>query len=232
MQPPIRSDQRMTRGLQSCDAQLLAHPDAQSHELVSTADVLHVSVSERRSRAGTRAVGLKRAAQVIAPLVTATSEWFADDEYIERQTFAPSAGARHPLTALILNRDTPDAEHSAWAVSASVAPTLFEITNHDSHRQALLAAVTSAVRLPTHPGTVIVALARFRRTLSKYADGSSLVWRDAGVFLGYAHLMAHQFGLDSTLAGAAGTTAFALPDSDDTLVDVGSIVLSEPEHAP
>ena len=231
------AEKRETTGLRSDDARLLAGPDARTRPVPPPLNTLHVGIAERRSRATPRGAGIDRAVKVIAPLVTATSEWVAADGYVERQTFAPSAGARHPLTALVLTCDVPtptppaaEQRHRAWAVSASVAPTLYEIEGHVAQRTALLDAVAASARLEDHPHTVIFALARFRRTLSKYPDGMSLVWRDSGVFLGYAHLLATHLGLHSSLVGAEHTTEFPLPDTPDTLIDVGAIVLAEPEH--
>ncbi|MBT2474875.1 hypothetical protein J7E68_09910 [Microbacterium sp. ISL-103] len=163
---------------------------------------------------------------IVAPLVSATKEWVADDGYVERQTFTPSAGARHPLTALIVHR-ADDGPHRAWAVSPSRKPHRFEVTRHGAVIETVLAAAAGALRTPEPPATLVVVLARFRRTLSKYADGHSLVWRDAGVFLGTAHLLATSIGLRSCIAGIAETTQFPLDGTSDTLVDVGALTIAE-----
>lgn len=169
---------------------------------------------------------MERALDVVSPLLTATAEWTAADGYVERQTFIPSAGARHPLTALILHR-SGDAPHRAWAVSPSRTPLRFEVTRHQPHIEAILNSATNALRATEPPETLLVVLARFRRTLSKYTDGHTLVWRDAGVFVGAAHFVAESLNLRSCIAGIAETTALPLAGTSDALVDVGALALSE-----
>lgn len=93
----------------------------------------------------------------------------------------------------------------------------------------MLQATADALHTLDQPGTVVVALARFRRTLSKYPDGQSLVWRDSGALLGSAHLLAASLGLRSCIVGITETTRFTLEGTPDTLVDVGALVLSEKE---
>lgn len=181
----------------------------------------------RRSEYSSAPVSAADAINVLAPILTARSAWAGADGYIELRTLVPSAGARHPLTALLIHRaaDTPD--HRAWAVSPSTIPTLFEVTDHHAEVQRVLDATAHAVRAVEVPSTVIVVLARFRRTLSKYPDGHSLVWRDAGAFLTMAHLVAASMGLQSCIAGITETTHFPLRGAADDLVDVGALTLSK-----
>lgn len=226
MQPPIPADQRDTNGLTEFDAHLLAGAAATGSPVKSRLSRLDVQVSSRRSERALGHVSLDRALDVVAPLLTATNEWTADDGYVERQTFVPSAGARHPLTALILQR-SGGAPHRAWAVSPSRTPLRFEVTRHEPQIETILTAATEALRTAEPPSTLLVVLARFRRTLSKYADGHTLVWRDAGVFVGAAHLVAESLNLRSCIAGISETTALPLEGTADTLVDVGALALSE-----
>jgi hypothetical protein len=186
-------------------------------------------LSHRRSERTGGHVSLEEAVDVIAPLVTATSEWVSADEYVERQTFIPSAGGRHPLTALVLTESKDGQFQETWAISASSKPRRYEITGRQPQILALLRATADALHTPQAPSAVVVLLARFRRTLSKYPDGQSLVWRDSGVFLGTAHLIGASLGLRSCIVGIAETTRFALDGTSDTLVDVGALALWQKE---
>lgn len=232
MQPPVPAASRDTSGLRVDDAELLAVDSSLSLPLVSTLSELKVPLNARRSAREGRPVPLERALDVVAPLMTATSEWIAADDYVERQTFVPSAGGRHPLTVLALTKEEGDPHHTAWAVSASATPRRYPLTTHDIQVGEILQAVADALRSPHAPSTVIVALVRFRRTLSKYPDGESLVWRDTGVFLGAAHLVATGLGLRSCIVGTAETTSFALRGTADTLIDVGALALWQEERTP
>jgi hypothetical protein len=229
MRPPISAHERDTSGLGEVDAQLLAGRATTGIAVHSSLTRVDVPLDGRRSERREGGVSLNRALDVIAPLVTASAEWVSEDGYVERQTFVPSAGARHPFTALILHR-ADDAPHRAWAVSPSLAPQRFEVTQHEAGTQAVLRAVADALRMPDAPATLVVLLARLRRTLVKYPDGQSLVWRDAGVFLGTAHLLAASTSIYSSIVGIAETTQFPLEGTPDSLVDVGALVLSEKEQ--
>lgn len=204
---------------------MLAGPTAQSAPLTRRVSSLNIRLTNRRSERSGSHLGLEDALQVITPLVTATAEWISTDGYVERQTVVPSAGARHPLTALLLSRNDSEKRLEAWAVSPSAAPRRYEVTGHQSEIRNVLRSTADALQMPQAPSTVVVLLARFRRTLSKYPDGESLVWRDSGVFLGTAHLIAASLELHSCVVGIAETTSFALNGTSDTLVDVGALSL-------
>ena len=229
MHPPIPAHARDTTGLAELDAQLLACPTAVGTPVRSSLSQMEIPFHARRSGRSVGRTSLERALDVVAPLVTATAQWTAEDGYVERQTLVPSAGGRHPLTALILHQ-IDGAPHRAWAVGPSLVPELFEVRHHAPAIEAVLAATARSLRKAEPPGTVVVVLARFRRTLSKYIDGQSLVWRDAGAFLATAHLLATSLDLHSCIAGIAETAEFPLAGSLDTLVDVGALSLAEKEQ--
>jgi hypothetical protein len=70
---------------------------------------------------------------------------------------------------------------------------------------------------------VVFAVATPDRTLDRYPDGMSLVWRDAGVVLQTLHLLAIDVGLASCIVG---TTAVAFRDG--TATDIGALALGLP----
>lgn len=225
MQPPIPAAARDTSNLDVEDSRLLAGPTAQSEPLIGRVSSLDLPFAHRRSERSGRHASLEDALRVITPLVTATAEWVSTDGYVERRTAVPSAGARHPLTALLLSRSDSAKRHEAWAVSPSAAPRRYEVTGHQPQIRNVLRATGDALQIPPAPSTVIVMLARFRRTLSKYPDGQSLVWRDSGVFLGNAHLIAASLELHSCIVGIAETASFDLNGTSETLLDVGALAL-------
>lgn len=226
MRPPLPPAERDTLGLNASDARALAGPTEEGERIHSSATEIRIDIDARRSHLSSHPVSLQQAWAVIAPMVTARSAWVGADSYLEQQTLVPSAGARHPLTALLLHKEEDDAQHRAWAVSPSVTPMSFSVSHRGAQTRALLDATARALRAPVAPCTVIVVLARFRRTLSKYPDGEALVWRDAGAFLTLAHLLAVSQGLHSRIVGITETTSFSLDETDDKLVDVGAIALS------
>lgn len=108
----------------------------------------------------------------------------------------PSAGAIHPVHLVISSPDLP-----GWH-------------RYDPFRHALLqltSKVTSAeVRqhmdeaVPSQQGTLIMLVAEPAMTAAKYDDAASLIWRDAGVLLGYLSVAAKALDLNFCPLGATG----------------------------
>lgn len=227
MKPPVPVETRDTSALDLLDAELLAGASAHASVLPEPMPTLTLPVRSRRSARQSGYVTLERILGVLAPLMTATAEWRAEDGYVERQTFVPSAGARHALTALVLSKGVDDTRHRAWAVSPSVKPRCLVVSRYAAEITAVLHATSDALRMSEAPDTVIVVLARPRRILSKYPDGQPLLWRDAGAFLASAHLVSASLGLHSCIVGIAETTRFDLDGTTEALIDVGAITLAE-----
>lgn len=226
MRPPLSADQRDVSGLDRPDSELMPAGGSGEYPLppyqqTRLADVLDV----RRSRLPTGPITLREVATVLSPLMTVSEQWLAADGYAEKRTATPSAGGRHPLTALILTGPNPGETVQAWATSPSATPRLRSVRLPEPAQARLLSAVSSALRGPSKLPTVVVVLARLRRTTSKYPDGESLVWRDAGVFLGYAHLIATTLGLESSIVGIGETAHIPLHGCGESLIDVGALAL-------
>ena len=232
MKPPTPAAKRDTSALDVLDAELLAGFSGHAVVLPEPISTLTLSVKARRSARQSGPVSLERALDVLAPLMTATAEWTAADRYVERHTFVPSAGARHALTALVLSKSVHDTQHRAWAISPSANPRCFAVSRYGAEIAAVLHATGAALRRAQAPDTVIAVLARPRRILSKYPDGYSLLWRDAGAFLASAHLVAESLGLHSCIVGIAETTRFELDGTTEALIDVGALTLAEKEGDP
>lgn len=130
----------------------------------------------------------------------------------------PSAGALHPIHVLVardrgaLYRYEPS-EHA-----------LIEIPNTASSATQTIEAAQQC--LPGSNGTVIALVAEPGKTGSKYENPESLVWRDAGVVLGYMSLVAEALGLAFCPLGMTGRpfAMLGLP-TPDALQGVGLAVL-------
>lgn len=119
----------------------------------------------------------------------------------------PSAGAMHPIHVLVARDGGPlerydPMEHSLIALPATEAGTA-----------AVRAA--AAVLLDVGRGIVIGLVAEPGKTDSKYEHSESLVWRDAGVVIGYMSLIAAALGLAFCPLGLTGQPHLTdgLPDS-------------------
>lgn len=102
----------------------------------------------------------------------------------------PSAGGRHPVDIILMrmpgySQDVLLYDPFAHAVSF--------IVMHERRCVEDLLAKTDAV-VPVGDATVIWFVAQFDRTLSRYDNGESLVWRDVGVLIMTLSLVGEHLG--------------------------------------
>ena len=136
---------------------------------------------------------------------------------------APSAGARQPLTLVVLARDVVDLPAGGWVLDPDAAVLRSSACAPGTVRRALQ-LIGDAVHTTQPPPAAVLAVGRPEATLSRYPDGISLLWREVGALLMLVHLAATDVGLGSCLAG---TCAVLHPISDDPWgpVDLGAIAL-------
>jgi len=108
----------------------------------------------------------------------------------------PSAGAMHPIHVLIAREIGP------WLRYDPLEHALVELPDSSASAGASRAAAGSTVEL-AH-GTLIGLVAEPGKTAAKYEHHESLVWRDAGVVLGYLSVMAAALGLAFCPLGITG----------------------------
>ncbi|MBJ9948685.1 nitroreductase family protein [Acinetobacter bereziniae] len=127
----------------------------------------------------------------------------------------PSAGAIHPIHILI-NSPYTDVWwrydpfcHSLWPINKE--SKYFINVRRDCEKI-----------LNCNSASLILLIAEPQKTLSKYTDGASLVWRDAGVLLGNLALVASYLNINFCPIGALLPTKI---DEKKQLVTVGMAVL-------
>lgn len=109
---------------------------------------------------------------------------------------SPSAGAIHPVHLVVSSPDLP-----GWYRYDPFQHALLDVPSHadpEEVRQHVDLAV------PTQQGTLIMLVAEPGMTGAKYEDPASLVWRDAGVLLGYLSVVAQALDLSFCALGATG----------------------------
>jgi len=134
----------------------------------------------------------------------------ADDGGVRRFRPVPSAGGRHPLVPLVLVEDVPGLDRGLWRFDTDADLLHLVAPDDDAGLARAWAGACTAGAFDRRPPAVIVLAARFDATLARYPHGSSLVWRDAGVALGYLHLSATSHGLSSCILGTSGLLSGAL----------------------
>jgi SagB-type dehydrogenase family enzyme len=76
--------------------------------------------------------------------------------------------------------------------------------------------------------TIIWFGAQFGRTLSKYENGDSLVWRDAGALLMTISLVAEFLGLNCCALGITGEPSFSrILESREKVSGVGGLLIGD-----
>jgi hypothetical protein len=136
---------------------------------------------------------------------------------------APSAGARHPLTLVMLARDVVGLPAGGWALDPDAAVLRRSVHTQDAVDLAL-AQIGDALHISRPPPAAVVAVGRPDASLSRYPAGMSLLWREVGALLMLVHLAATDIGLGSCLAG---TCAVLHPVTDDPAapVDLGAVAV-------
>jgi SagB-type dehydrogenase family enzyme len=140
----------------------------------------------------------------------------------------PSGGGCHPIDVVILQPNDGGItcelyDPIAHALNTLVLPTGVSC---ESLRE------TIAEILDPQGGSVLLFVANFAKTLTRYEGGESLVWRDAGCLLATVSLAAEALSLNCCALGFNGDSLVTRLFGIGTLAGVGGcIVGSHPEKS-
>lgn len=109
----------------------------------------------------------------------------------------PSAGAIHPIHIVVRG----PRDNNGWKYD-SRAHSLIEIPGSMATLEGLAQHCNQLV--PAPEATQVFLIAEPGKTLAKYKDGCSLIWRDAGVILGVMAIVAEGLGLGFCPLGITG----------------------------
>lgn len=133
-------------------------------------------------------------------------------------TPAPSAGAIHGVHLLVQPSET-----SGLFRYDRVRHRLLGL--NDSSTVAAQARKLASQTVPLGPAALLFLVAEPGRYSAKYENSASLVWRDAGVLLGYLALAAESLGMGFCPLGLTGNLVADALDSHSKLAGVGMAVL-------
>lgn len=138
---------------------------------------------------------------------------------------APSGGARHPLRLVIITEVPLHAlhPHRGWVLEPDAA-VLRPATATESDIDAALTKFAEALGLNAAPPAAVVAVGFPHRTLTRYPDGISLLWREAGALLMLVHLVATDLHLGSCFVGTCGAL-YPVGAEAWQPVDLGAVVI-------
>jgi SagB-type dehydrogenase family enzyme len=181
------------------------------------------TIAARHSHRDLRAPTLSEVGTVLARagLTRSTATDLAGAPIARRA--APSAGARHPLTLVLLVRHVGGLAAGSWVLDPDAA-----VLRPGKHRleqtEAGLREVAEALGQPGPPPAAVLAVAHPDRILSRYPQGISLLWRETGALLMLVHLAATDLGLGSCIVGTCGVLC-ADDGSGAGPVDLGAVAL-------
>lgn len=133
---------------------------------------------------------------------------------------SPSAGGRHPIDVLVLNEGA-----RGVIIYDPIAHVLNEVTIIRPSALVRLATKALAATEVTH-ATVLWFAAQPDRTMSKYRNAESLIWRDAGALLATCGIVAEALGLALTPVGLTGDSLLRQAfGADERLAGVGGCVI-------
>jgi SagB-type dehydrogenase family enzyme len=112
---------------------------------------------------------------------------------------APSAGGRHPIDVLIVQRERGEDKLFLYQ---SIPHALATLKADQENIDGLVLAAERV--LPRQEATVLWFGAQFERTLSRYENGDSLVWKDAGALTATFAFVAEALNLNFCPIGVTG----------------------------
>lgn len=133
----------------------------------------------------------------------------------------PSAGGRHPVDLLVIHlQDSSPIVHLYQPEPHALAK--LKVAN--TSLEKLCKLVNEVVS--QEEATILWFGAQFDRTLSKYENGESLVWRDVGALLATISLVAECLGLNSCGLGITGEPFISeLLASNGQVIGVGGLLV-------
>lgn len=129
----------------------------------------------------------------------------------------PSAGGMHPIHVLVARDGQP------WQRYDPVKHALVEVRG--SEAAAAGARASAGELVPLERGVLLALVAEPGKTAAKYSNHESLVWRDAGVVLGYMSLVGEALGLSFCPLGITGDVHVRALNAGERLMGTGLAVL-------
>jgi hypothetical protein len=112
---------------------------------------------------------------------------------------APSAGGRHPIYIAVFE---PRNEPVPVFLYDAHRHALLELDVPHERTMRFISAIAAVV--PTQSGSILWFIADRLRTLTRYSDGDSLIWRDAGSLLATISNAAEGLDLNCCAYGVTG----------------------------
>lgn len=130
----------------------------------------------------------------------------------------PSAGGKHPVDIFIIRSNK---EKVTVSLYENKSHSLAELNIDEKKAEDLVNEAQTI--LPRQDAAIFWFGAQFSRTVSRYKNGESLVWRDTGILIGTFALIAESINLNCCSLGITGEPHFSGLFKTEQLAGVGGI---------
>ena len=131
---------------------------------------------------------------------------------------APSAGGRHPIDVFLIEQAGGNNRLSLYQ---SVPHALALLKINQGNLSSLILEMEKI--LPRQEATVLWFGAQFERTLARYENGDSLVWKDAGVLTATFSFVAEALNLNFCPLGITGEPYLSQCFGSEKVTGVGGV---------
>jgi SagB-type dehydrogenase family enzyme len=174
-------------------------------------------LERRRSVRDVGTLALADLASVLVAVGRITGWGEASDGYQRTYRPVPSGGGRHPIELWVAAADVEGLPSGLWAFD----PARCHLVRQGPVPESTWSRAADALEGRRNLPALVLLVAQFERTLSRYPGGASIVWRDAGVVALALHLQATALALRSTIMATAGL----LPAGPGLRYDVGAVLV-------
>lgn len=202
--------------------ELLKWETGEVHPLTATSGIatqpFFQVLRERRTRRQFASLGEAGLADFLWHACRSRETWASDLGFELESRATPSAGAIHPIH-LVINRPGDP----RWWLYEPRGHFLVELITAPERLEGLREHCQQVVYAPE--AIQLLLLAEPGKTLAKYSDGCSLIWRDAGAMLAVMALAAQGLGLNFCPLGITGEPWAGGLAKQGKLVGVGLALL-------
>lgn len=192
-------------------------PQPETSNSVDFFEVLH----NRRSEIGLSSLDKMELGTLLWHSAKVSGTHVQQDGYILSQRPSPSAGARHPIDLLIVS----PAVSALMCYYNPFEHVLYELLLPDQVFQGFIDHVNQNVSMEN--ATLIWMIAHPQRTMAKYNNAESLIWRDAGALLQCIQMVSTALGLCSTPLGTLGLPYINQLFENTSTFSCGGIIISK-----
>lgn len=157
-------------------------------------------LDERRSKRSYRHLDCQSLATVLYECNRVLSSWPSPKGFPCESRVSPSAGARHPLLVNLVVDDKIGAPRGGLYRYHPHCHAVSALSLEREHARRILTSISREHE--NAPAVVIVFTASVQRTLSRYPNGTSLIFQDCGALATIHSLCASALGLSSCILSA------------------------------